>query len=435
MTAHVSMKLPAHGRFFGAACAAVLGLCLLAPAARAQVIAITGATVHTEPGQVVEGATVVVRDGVIRGVGKNLPVPSGARVIDGSGRVVTAGFIAASSRLGLTEISLEGGSSRGTFAGEQNGSSVHASYDVRDSYNANSVAIPVARAQGVTSAVVAPHGGLVSGTSGWFSLAPGRVRDVLVAGAVAVYAPAGAAAMGPGPASANGSLALARLRELFDDARAYGRQKNAFNRNQMRDLAASRLDLEALQPLVQGRIPLVLRADRVSDIEAGLRMARDYGLRLVIEGGAEAWLLADELAQARAAVILDPTENLPSDFDSTNVRDDNAAVLANAGVAVAIARLGSAHNVGNLRQLAGIAVANGLSPERALAAVTTVPAQIFGVDRGTIAAGRPADLVVWSGDPFELSTRAEHVIIAGQEQYLGSRQTLLFERYRDLAKP
>jgi imidazolonepropionase-like amidohydrolase len=418
------------------ACATVISLA--AADARAQVIAVTGATVHTEPGKVIDDATVIVRDGVVRGVGKNLAIPNGARIIDGRGRVVTAGFIAASTRLGLSEVSLESGSSRGRFPSEQDGGSIHASYDVRDSYDANSVAIPVARAQGVTSAVVTPYGGLVSGTSAWFSLTPGRTSEVLVAGAIAIYAPVGAVAGGIGllPSSTSpGWLALSRLRELFDDARAYGRQKNAFERNQLRGLAASRLDLEALLPLLAGRIPLVLRAERSSDIEAGLRLAKDYGVRLVIEGGTEAWLVADELARARAAVILDPAENLPNDFDSTNVRDDNATVLADAGVAVAIARLGSAHNVGELRQLAGIAVANGLSPERALASVTTVPAQVFGVDRGTIAVGKPADLVVWSGDPFELSTRAEHVLIAGKEQDLRTRQTLLFERYRDLAKP
>jgi imidazolonepropionase-like amidohydrolase len=420
---------------------AVIALILLglAPAARAQAqapapaptgdLAIVGARVHTEPGTVIEQATIVVRNGRVTAVGANLPVPAGAQRIDATGKVVTAGLIDASTRLGLIEVDLEQSTVEGSF--EPAGADVvHAAYRALDGYNPRSVAIPVTRTGGVTSVVTAPEGGLVSGTGAWAQLVDPASGDAILSPAVAMYANLGEA----GLSSAGGSRAMAveRLRELLTDAVEYGRRRAAYERNQTRPFAAERLDLVALGPVVQGRMPLVVRAHRSSDIRAALRLARELGLRLVIEGGTEAWMLASELAAARVGVILDPAANLPSSFDRVHVRDDAATVLARAGVDVAVSTLGSASNVRMLRQLAGMAIANGLTPEAALAAITTVPAKLFGLDRGRIRPGAVADLVVWSGDPFELSTRAEHVIIAGKPQSTRTRQTLLLERYRKL---
>ena len=409
--------------------AALIVLTALAPA-RAQAqrdLAIVGARVHTEPGAVIENATIVVRDGRVRAVGTNVAVPAGALRIDGAGKVVTAGLIDPSTRLGLVEVALEDSTVDGSF-GRGGEDVVHAAYRAADGYNPRSVAIPVSRTGGVTSVVTAPEGGLVSGTGAWAQLVDDG--DAILAPAVAMYASLGQ--RGAAAAGGSRSMAVERLRELLSDAAEYGRRRAAYERNQSRPLAAERLDLVALGPVVQGRIPLVVRAHRASDIRAALRLARELRLRLVIEGGAEAWTVAAELATARVGVILDPTANLPSDFDRVYVRDDAAVVLAAAGVDVALSSLGSATGVRALRQLAGIAVAQGLSPDAALAAVTTVPARLFGLDRGRIRPGAVADLVVWSGDPFELSTRAERVIIAGEEQSTRTRQTLLLERYRAL---
>jgi imidazolonepropionase-like amidohydrolase len=363
-------------------------------------------------------------------VGPNVPVPAGARRIDATGKVVTAGLIDASTRIGLAEVELEQSTVDGSFPGGGE-DVVHAAYRALDGYNPHSVAIPVTRAGGVTSVVTAPQGGLVSGTSAWVQLVDEATgAEPVLTPALAMYANLGEASM----ASVGGSrsMAVERLRELLTDADEFTRRRAAYERNQTRPFAAERLDLAALAPVVQGRMPLVVRAHRSSDIRAALRLARELGLRLVIEGGTEAWMVARELAAARVGVILDPTDNLPSSFDRVHVRDDAATLLAAAGVDVAVSSLGSASNVRLLRQLAGVAAANGLSPTAALAAVTTVPAKLFGLDRGRIRAGAAADLVVWSGDPFELSTRAEHVIIAGTEQGTRTRQTLLFERYRKL---
>ena len=407
-------------------------LLLGASPAAAEDIAIIGGTVHTEPGKLIENATVVIRNGVITAVGTDAAVPAGATTIDATGKVVTAGFIEASSRVGLVEVDAVGGTQDGRFAsGAGSADAVHAAYRAVDGYNSTSVAIPIARAGGVTSTIAAPSGGAVSGASGWFSLADGSTADVTVVERAAMFVSLGERAAG----SAEGSRgqAIEQLRELLDDAKQYAKRRANYERNQTRDMAAGRLDLEALQDVLRGRLPLVVRADRSSDILAALDIAADFKLALIIEGGVEAHLVADELAAAKVPVILDPTANLPSSFDQIHVRDDAATILAEAGVAVAISTVGSASNVRMLRQLAGIAVANGLSFDDALAAVTTVPAAMFGAtDRGRIVKGAIADLVVWSGDPLELSSRAEHVIIGGVPQTTRTRQTLLLERYRRL---
>ena len=405
---------------------ALLVMALAAPA-QAEDIAIVGATVYLEPGNAVEGATVLVRDGRVSAVGEGVAVPAGARRIDGAGKVVTAGLIEASTRLGLIEVGLEASTREGIFDSE-GGDVVHAAYRVTDGYNPTSVAIPVARAGGITSAVVVPYGGLVSGTGAWVSLAEGV--PAVAQSPVAMYAALGEASL----ASAGGSrgVALMRLRELLADAVEYGRRRREHDRNQTRPFAAGRLELEALLPVAQGRVPLVLRVHRSADILAALRLGQETGARVIIEGGTEAWMVAGELAAANVGVILDPTANMPGSFDRVHVRDDAAAVLAAAGVDVAISTLGDAARARRIRQLAGIAVAGGLAPEQALAAITTVPAKLFGLDRGRIRAGAAADLVVWSGDPFELSTRAEQVIIGGEAQDVRSRQTELLDRYRRL---
>lgn len=402
---------------------------------QAQVIVIDKASVYTEPGKLSADTTIVIRDGRVRAVGKKVTSPRGARVIDGTGKIVTAGLLAAGSRLGLTEVSLESSTREGVISGGDSADIddvVYAGFRVADGYHATSVAIPVARAQGVTTVLAVPAGGLISGSAAAFSLADGLTPNVLISDSVAMYGNLGENALG----SARGSraLALLRLREVLDDARTYSRNKRAYERNQMRGMTISRLDMEALQPVLQGRVPLVLRADRSSDILAGIRLGKDFGVPVIFEGATEGWMVTEELVAAKAGVIVDPSSNLPDSFDRINARDNNPGVMADAGVPVAIARIGSTHNVGELRQLAGIAVANGMRPEHALAAITTVPAELFGLDRGQIATGVIADLVVWSGDPFELSTRAEHVVIGGTEQDLKSRQQLLFERYRTLPR-
>ncbi len=180
--------------------------------------------------------------------------------------------------------------------------------------------------------------------------------------------------------------------------------------------------------LAGGRV--VFFVERASDIRQVVRFAKARGMKPVIAGGSEAWLVAPELAAADVPVILDPLGNLPSDFDRLGARFDNAKMLQSAGVRIAFSQTDSFHLRKN-RQLAGNAVAHGLPWEAALAAITSSPADIFGVGagRGRIEAGQAADLVLWSGDPLEVTTVAEQVWIAGSPITMRSRQTELRERY------
>jgi imidazolonepropionase-like amidohydrolase len=226
---------------------------------------------------------------------------------------------------------------------------------------------------------------------------------------------------------------IMRLREVLEDAKAFGRDRASYDRGSSRELSVSRLDLEALQPVLAGRVPLVVEAHRAADIQQAIRVAREYNLKLIIDGGTEAWMVARDLAEARVPVIVKVLNNLPQTFESLGARYDNAALLRRAGVQVAITS-GETFKAYTIRQEAGNAVAYGLPWDEAFRAVTLYPAQIWGVaDRyGSLEAGKVADVVVWDGDPLELLTRVEHVFIRGREIPLVSRETQLRDRYRHI---
>jgi imidazolonepropionase-like amidohydrolase len=175
----------------------------------------------------------------------------------------------------------------------------------------------------------------------------------------------------------------------------------------------------------------VFYVDRAIDIRRALAFAKKNGLKPVIAGGVEAWQVASELAAAKVPVLVDPLVNLPGNFDQFGATLENAARLQQAGVTVAFSMSGDAsHMARKLRQTAGNAVANGLPWDAGLAAITANPAAIFGAtDRGRIAVGQRADLVLWSGDPLDVTSLAEQVWIGGDAQSMVSRQTLLRDRY------
>lgn len=417
--------IPAAAVAVVAVVVALCGALLFAPPAAAQTVAITGATVHPVTGGPIDNATVLVRDGRIVAVGAGVEVPSGAERIDANGYVVTPGLIDAGSALGLTEVGAVG-DTRDYVLGADD--PVRAAFDVVDGINPNSSLIPVARLLGVTTSLTSPSGGLIAGRAAMIDLAGGSVDEMLVRPRAAMMASFDADDAG----GARGGVSL-RLREVLDDARFWRDNRAAFDRGAARTLAASRLDLEALQPVLAGEMPLVVTVDRASDIEAVLRIAADYGLDLVLRSGAEAWMVADELAVAGVPVILRPLTNAPSSFARLGARFDNAALLAAAGVPVVLTSF-ETHRAGDLTWQAGNAVRAGLDWAEALRSVTLTPATVFGVDAdyGSIEAGKVANLVVWTGDPFELASRPVHVMIRGELVPTTSRQRELFERYREL---
>ncbi len=401
------------------------------PVLAADTFSIVGVRVMTGAlgdGAVLEESTVVVAgDRVSRIVPGRAPGSSGA-ILEGRGLVLTPGFIALETHLGLAEIELEE-STRDT-GHEEEPDAIRAAFTAADGYNPLSTLIPVARLGGVVAALSTPDGGLVSGTSSFVDLA-GRDRSVIRddVGALHVDLTAG----GVGAAHGARPAALQRLRELFDDARLFARQRAAFDRAQMRETGVSRPDLERVVLALDGTIPVFVRVSRAADILGVLSLAEDYDLDLVLVGVEEGWMVADAIVAAEVPVIVHPLGNLPSHFGALHTRYDNAALLAAAGVRVAIYEPG-AWDVRNLRQEAGNAVAWGMPPDAALAAITSVPADLAGqgADYGIIAPGSVASMVLWSGDPFETSTRPVRVWVRGRSLPLRSRQTELFERYRDL---
>lgn len=346
-------------------------------------------------------------------------------LVDTSGKVVTPGFIEASSQLGLVEVSMEGA----TRHANDEGGAFGAGFRVADSYDPHSTLIPVARVEGVTGAILTPSGGRFAGTGGFVHLAGATQDAAVVDPQVAIYTGLG------GPSAAG---ALADIRRALRDAVTLSRNRAAYERGDLRELVAPAEDLEALLPVISGELPLVVGVNRAADIEALLRLKRELDrelrgkLRLVIQGGAEAWRHADALAEAGVAVIVDPTVYGPGAFDQMQGRPDNPALLAQAGVDVIIAT-GSSHNARLVRQHAGNAVRGGMDGDAALGAITRVPAQVFGQpDEGVLRPGAVANVVVWGGDPLETTTSAEHVFIDGQAVALDSRQWRLFLKYRTL---
>ena len=414
-----------------------VGICALAvttsPSVGAQTIAITGGRVFPVSGPAIEGGTVIITNGRITAVGSDVAIPAGAQRIDATGKWVTPGFINSSTQLGVNEVQQVPATRDMTARGKDN---IAAAFTVWEGLNPNSVLLAPARKEGITSFVVIPAGGLVSGQAALLDLVPGTTSDMLVRAPVAMVAEVG----DPNSAgvSSRGEL-IVKLRELLEDTKFFQTRRDAFERAQTRDFAASRLDLQAMIPVVEGRLPLLITVDRATDIDAAMRLARDFNLRIMIGGGAEAWMMADRLAAARIPVFTGAMNNIPAGFAALGQRQENPALLRKAGVPVAL--IGNSgggdeesFNVRNLKQEAGNAVAYGMTWDDALRAVTLAPAEVFGVaDRvGSLQAGRAANVVIWSGDPFEFTTRAERVFVRGREYTERTRQDLLTDRYRAL---
>lgn len=373
----------------------------------------------------VPGGTVVVSDGRIEAVGMNVAIPSQAEIIRcAPGDVLTPGLIEADTSIGLTEILLEPMSND---AQPTLPDPVRARLDPRDALDPRSSLVGVARHHGITSVVTGPSGGVVEGQMVWMDLLDGRGVANAYTEPVAMSAHAGqAGAMAYGQSRLG---AFSVLRAFFEDAAWFRRNKTSFLRNDMYGTGVHRADLEAAQPVVMGKMPLMVEVHRAADISRTIAWADEEGIELIIVGAAEGHLVATELAAADVPVIVDATLNLPVQFEARQVVTDGPAQMEGAGVRVLFATR-SAHNAGNLRFHVGNAVRAGFPAERALEAATVRVARAFGRDDiGVVEEGARADLVVWSGDPFEPTSWAKSVMIEGEPQSVENRQTRLAERY------
>ena len=392
--------------------------------AGAQSTAIINATVHQDEAPALEGATVLMEAGRISAVGADVTIPEGTRRIDAAGRLVTPGFIHSITGLGLTEVGAVSGTREGSKAG-----AVTPSFNVFEGINPASTRIPPTRVGGVTTVLTLPGGGLLRGQGVAIDLDGITIEQMVVRSPAVMVMDLGSSSKGAGGGSRAGVMAL--LRQLFNDAEVLRAREVDYEERDMRDLAAPAEELAALWPVLDGEIPLAVWANRVSDMENALRLADEYDLDLIILGGAEAWKIADKLAERFIPVVVNPFANIPS-FDGLAVRYDNASLLHEAGVPVLLYE-SDAGGPRNLRFAAGMAVRNGFPRHEAFRAITTGPARAFGLeDYGSIEVGKVANVVVWDGDPFDFSGAPAHVFIRGTEQSMESRQKELLERYRTL---
>lgn len=419
----------------------LIALAAASPVA-AQTLAVVNAEAWTmESDQPVRNATILIENGRITSVSEGGAAPAGATVIDARGKPVTPGFVNAATQIGLVEVASADDTRDQASTDERS-----PGYDVSRALNGNSTLVSLARADGITRALIYPAPSRQAPFSGEPAIA--RLRDgvdILDRPGVAVYT-----VIGGGAWDRLGGRAQqwSALRKLLSDGKRAAAAAAApdSKRGKKRGAAAAAPgpggahdSYPAIREVIAGKLPLAIQTNRESDIRQAVLLARDLGVRVIIVGGADAWRLADELAAAKIPVILDPLANLPMAFDQLGARQDNAAILQRAGVQVGFGMAGGmihmTYNAGlALREGAGISVANGLSYIEGLRAVTVNPLAIWGQGGGMLTPGSDADLVIWDGDPLEPSTNAVSVIIEGRQASNRSRQDLLAERYRDAAQ-
>ncbi len=411
----------------------VAAFALVAAPAPAETIAVVNAHIYSmgAAGEIASGA-VLITNGKVAAVGARIPLPAGARVIDARGGVVTPGLVSTGTPLSTVEIA-EGveETNDNTTASDK----LSAAFDVQYAVNPESVLIPIARLGGITDAIVTPTIGgrrprrdmLFAGQAVVIHLGQGGdLVEKAHAGVVLVMGEEGAKIAGGSRAAEFGLL-----RAMLDDVRAYAKNRSNYDLGHSRAYDLSREDLEALIPVVEGREPLIVSVHRAADIRQVLRLAREQSLMVILEGAEEGWRVAPEIAAAHVPVLLDGRADLPESFDVIGSTLENAAKLSAAGVLIAIENPPIYEGGRTPRIDAGRAVAHGLPFGAALASITVNPATIFGMEGriGSLAPGRDADLVVWSGDPLEPLSAPTAIIIKGVEMPLRSRDLDLRDRY------
>lgn len=403
-------------------CAVALGA---ASFASAQTVAVYGETVWTGTSQgTLTNGVVVIENGRIAAVG-----PSGTRVPAGAEEVrakwVTPGLISAFSRTGLSEVS---GVDDTNDAGAGS-SPFSAALNAADGFNPDATPIAITRLEGFTRLAVAPQAQTkLFGGQGFLADTSGLTGSVFRERAFAYIV------LGESGANLSGGsrpAAWAALRGAFDDVRFFAARFMTHNEGNI----LTRMDAQSLMPAVKGDQLILFQASRASDLNAIMDFKEENpSIRVAIVGADEGWRVAKRLAAMDIPVIVDAFSNLPASFSQLAATGENAKRLAEAGVTVAIVHLDNdGHQARLATQVAGNAVANGMEFDDAMRALTTAPAEIFGMTGlGVLAPGARADVVAWDGDPLEVTSAALAVYIDGEAQPMESRQTKLRDRYISL---
>ncbi|HTY36225.1 MAG TPA: amidohydrolase family protein [Bacteroidota bacterium] len=402
-------------------------------------IALIGGTVHTVSGGVLEHATILFDKGKIVAIGTTVTIPSDAERIDVSGKHVYPGLIDSRTDMGLTEI----GSVRGTIDIAETGV-INPNVRAEVAVNPESELIPVARANGVTIVATAPRGGLISGLAAALMLDGWTTEDLTLKSGIGlvvnwpsmVYSPSGFFRTTKEEWQKQRDDQLKLLRETFANARAYMTAKKA---EQQKGIAYHDSDprLQAMIPVLEGSIPVFVEANEMSQIQAAVTWAEEEGVKIVIVGGRDAWLVRDQLKAKNVPVIVTNIHTAPQhQWQGFNEVFTLPMRLQEAGVRFSITGDGDASNSRNVAYHAATAAAYGLPKEEALKSVTLYAAQILGIaDRvGSLETGKDATLIVTTGDPLEPPTVTVQMFIQGKKIDLTNKHQQLYEKYKQRYK-
>jgi imidazolonepropionase-like amidohydrolase len=411
-------------------------------------IVITNAKIYTMVGSPIEKGTIILSGGTISQVGSNLQTPSGARVIDASGKTVLPGFIDSNCRVGLEEVNQVSATVDSSEATDP----VTPQLSVVDAFYPDSKTIDVTRSNGITAGVVSPSDeNVLTGMSAVMEFSGGRIDNIVLKSPAALHATLGEAPKSTYgernkmPSTRMGTAAV--LREALQKAREYDTKWKEYEKKKSNPLKSDEkskesqipernLKSEAILRVLEGKIPLVVAAHRVDDILTAIRIAEEFGIveNLVISHGTDAYKIAGTLAQKKIPVLVGPVTTQPARMETLGARYDNAALLQKAGVLIAL-QTNDAHNARNLPYEAGLAVANGLSYDDALKAITVNAAQIFRLEQvGSIEKGMRANIIIANGDPLEPKTVIEKVFIGGVEMPDTNYHRELWETFQNRQK-
>lgn len=400
--------------------------------------AIRNATIVPVTSAPIANGTIVFENGMITAIGPNITVPPDAVVVDGTGLYVYPGMIDSGTNIGLVEIDSVPGTVDTAELGDINPNARAAV-----AINPHSEVVPVTRVNGVTHAVTVPEGGIISGQSALIQLAGWTPPEMVVKTPVAVhirFPRLRSAPLSGVPQDEEAEKDLRKkytretdkLRDVMRDAQAYAKAAAARAANGTVQRFDRDAILEALVPVVEGRVPVVLHANQARDIRAALEFADEFKLKAILAGAHDVAQVIPELERRKIPVILGPVLSLPQrEDDPYDILFTNAKTLHHAGIAFAF-QTADAHNARNLPYHAAASAAFGLPKEEALKAVTIYPARIWGVsDRlGSLEVGKNATLILTDGDPLEIRTNIRRVYISGEEIPMDSRHTLLYEKFK-----
>jgi imidazolonepropionase-like amidohydrolase len=411
----------------------VLASLFFATPAFAQSVAITGGKVIIGDGSApIDNATILIANGRVVAAGIGVAVPAGTRTIDAKGKWVTPGIVAGFTRLGLAAVDAVDGAND-TAA---NASPFNASIDIAPAINGDVAAIAISRAAGVTRAIVSPETGNSIFAGQGAVIDTGTDTDPVTRAKAFQFVEFGE--MGARRSGGSRPALFANFRNALAEAKAQAAGTLGDN------ALLRRADAAALGGVVAGTTKLLIHVDSAPDILSVLALRKDFPLlNIVLVGATEGWRVAGQIAAAKVPVLASALNDLPDSFAQLAATQSNIGRMKAAGVEVAIGMIDDddtrqAQHVlqyaGNLVALKRVPGATGLSWNEAFAAITSKPATIIGMgaEIGSLKAGRRGDVVIWDGDPLELSTAATRVFIDGVEQNLTTRQTRLRDRY---AKP